>query len=162
MCPGMLPYLQTRFASANLWQGTPNLWFKSTPPFLLKVQSPIVMSDSALGPDGKLLDASEITWYHDKDDDTPLPSFTGASRPARRHIPSSRLTLDNSEVPKLKSHQAAIQAEQERLASLAKRNASDASLSDHTSAPATTNSSEDEQPKPAIPKGLPVFVLHLI
>src|SRR5947208_197819 len=115
------------------------------------------MSDSALGPDGKLLDASEITWYHDKDDDTPLPSSTGASHPARRLIPSSRLTLDNSKIPQLKSHQAAIQAEQEHLASLAKRNADEASLSDRASTPATTNLSEDKQPKPAIQKGLPVF-----
>ena len=116
------------------------------------------MSDCALGPDGKLLNASEITWYHDKDDDTPLPSSTGASRPSRRHIPSSRLTLDYSEAPQLKSHQAAIRAEEERLASLAKRNADEASLSDQTSSPATADSSEDDQLKPAIQKGLPVFL----
>ncbi|KAG1720947.1 uncharacterized protein EDB91DRAFT_1088629 [Suillus paluster] len=51
------------------------------------------MSDSTVGPNGKLKDASEIVWYNDADDDQPIPSsstiksllhpfFAGAAPPA--------------------------------------------------------------------------------
>ncbi|KAG2135399.1 uncharacterized protein EDB93DRAFT_1107147 [Suillus bovinus] len=47
------------------------------------------MSDSAVGPNGKLKDVSEMVWYNDADDDQPIPSsstihpfFTGAAPPA--------------------------------------------------------------------------------
>src|SRR6266487_1624848 len=134
------------------------LRYKSTRELLLKMQRLVIMSDCVLGPDGKLLDATEITWYHDKDDDAPLPPSIGNSRPARRHIPSSHLTGDNAEAPQLKSHQVAIEAEQQRLRSLAKRNAEDASLSGGTSTPTATDSSEDEQLKPATHKGLTILL----
>jgi hypothetical protein len=32
------------------------------------------MSDSAVGPNGQLKDASEIVWFHDADDEQPIPS----------------------------------------------------------------------------------------
>jgi hypothetical protein len=35
-------------------------------------------SQCAVGPDGELLDASKIDWYHDPDDDCPLPSVSSA------------------------------------------------------------------------------------
>ncbi|KAG1738530.1 hypothetical protein EDB19DRAFT_2025397 [Suillus lakei] len=51
------------------------------------------MSDSTVGPNGKLKDASEIVWYNDVDDEQPIPSsstiksplhpfFVGAAPPA--------------------------------------------------------------------------------
>lgn len=112
------------------------------------------MSDSncALGPDGKLLDASKIAWYNDKDDDVPLapssiPASMALSRPTRRRVPASRLTRDNAEAPQLTSHQEAIRAEEERqkLQDLAKRDPKTASLGSPT--PADSSSEEEEQPK---------------
>ena len=39
-----------------------------------------IMSGCAIGPDGTLLDASNIVWYHNADDDTPI-SAPPASAP---------------------------------------------------------------------------------
>ncbi|KAJ6622351.1 hypothetical protein B0H10DRAFT_2214484 [Mycena sp. CBHHK59/15] len=67
----------------------------------------------ARGPDGELLDASKIKFYHDPDDDTPLPPVPDASTPAggqatqidqyfrrseRSRKQSSRLTDPNNAV----------------------------------------------------------------
>jgi hypothetical protein len=38
------------------------------------------MSGCALGPDGKLLDTADIVFYHDADDDTPIPAPASASK----------------------------------------------------------------------------------
>jgi len=55
------------------------------------------MSDSrscAQGPDGELLDASNITWYYDRDDTEPLPSTLPASPSSSSQLTTSA-TLDN-------------------------------------------------------------------
>ena len=46
----------------------------------------------AVGPDGKLLDKSEITWVHDPDDDKPMPPVTTSSTDQRQ---LSATTLDS-------------------------------------------------------------------
>ena len=76
------------------------------------------MSGCAVGPNGGLLPADAITWFHDADDDTPLSvtpqvaSFS-TSRPVRRRIPAAKLLGDNAEPLILTSHQQAICAQQE-------------------------------------------------
>jgi hypothetical protein len=74
-------------------------------------------TNCALGADGELLDASEICWYNDADDDKPMSAVpTQTTRPRREAIPTARLTDANAEKPLLKSHQAAIKADQLRKA----------------------------------------------
>jgi hypothetical protein len=79
------------------------------------------MSGCARAANGDLLDASEIVWYHDADDDIPMPGprpavtpTTFSTRPTRTRMPSSKLTGDNSEAPALASHKDAIRLQAER------------------------------------------------
>jgi hypothetical protein len=39
----------------------------------------------AVGPDGKLLDASQIVWFNDPDDDEPMAPATTSSMAQRQH-----------------------------------------------------------------------------
>ncbi|KAG1842421.1 hypothetical protein F4604DRAFT_1689916 [Suillus subluteus] len=66
-------------------------------------------NQSAVGADGALLDASNITWFHDADDDTPLPTshmpllspaimIAGSHRSARVPRPASKLIDPNNTV----------------------------------------------------------------
>jgi hypothetical protein len=79
------------------------------------------MSGCARAANGDLLDASEIVWYHDADDNIPMsgprPAATPtafSTRPTRTRMPSSKLTGDNSEAPALASHKDAIRLQAER------------------------------------------------
>jgi hypothetical protein len=60
----------------------------------------------ALGPDGQLLDAAQIHFFHDRDDVVPLPPSSAPdpstiqSRGARTRIPAAKITdIDNIAVP---------------------------------------------------------------
>ncbi|KAG0695024.1 hypothetical protein DFH29DRAFT_787911, partial [Suillus ampliporus] len=69
--------------------------------------SPIIMSDQcAVGPDGRLKDASEIVWHNDPDDEQPISAprpamekpatpvhhfFAGARRSTRAPRPSTKI-----------------------------------------------------------------------
>ncbi|KAG1784952.1 uncharacterized protein HD556DRAFT_1314683 [Suillus plorans] len=66
-------------------------------------------NQSAVGADGALLDAGDITWFHDADDDTPLPTsrtplpppaimIAGSRRSARVPRPASKLIDPNNAV----------------------------------------------------------------
>lgn len=71
---------------------------------------PLNLDQSAVGADGTLLDAKDITWFHDADDDTPLPSASrtpfqspavivaGSRRSVRVPRPASKLTNPNNVV----------------------------------------------------------------
>ena len=80
------------------------------------------MSDCAVGPDGKLLDASEIVWFNDPDDDAPLstpkglgnrspsPKIAGSRRPQRAVRPSAKASdpnnAESTKAPKRKPEDA--------------------------------------------------------
>jgi hypothetical protein len=52
---------------------------------ILNSPQPAMASDNcALGPDGKLLDASKIPWFNDPDDDEPMASATTSSTNQRQ------------------------------------------------------------------------------
>jgi hypothetical protein len=70
----------------------------------------LLTDQCAVGANGTLLDAKDITWFHDPDDNTPLPSTSrtslpspaiivaGSRRSARVPRPASKLTDPNNAV----------------------------------------------------------------
>jgi len=78
----------------------------------------------AIGHNGKLLDASQITWYNDADNDTPIsaPAPDGLAQATQlwcEAIPAARLIDGNSEKPLLKLQKVAIEADQLQKAAAA-------------------------------------------
>jgi hypothetical protein len=72
-----------------------------------------IMSQCAIGPDGKLLPAEEIQFFHDRDSSTPTPASnsTVAARPQRsRRGPAKLLDVNNTAEPELSSHKDTIAA----------------------------------------------------
>jgi hypothetical protein len=72
-----------------------------------------IMSQCAIGPDGKLLPAKDIQFFHDRDSSTPLPpsNSTVAARPQRsRRGPAKLLDVNNDAEPELSSHKDTIAA----------------------------------------------------
>ncbi len=72
------------------------------------------MSQCALGPDGDLRDASEITWYHDIDDAHPISGPTTAQSvghcPQRTaHLTERLRDPNNTEAPGLVSQRKAVE-----------------------------------------------------
>ena len=62
----------------------------------------LLMSGSARGPNGQLLDESQIAWYFDADDNDPIPASTmtssnlaSSSRPQRAKFPTAKLTAES-------------------------------------------------------------------
>ena len=68
------------------------LWYKRYDIVLSFMQQHAAMTDCAVGNDGKLLDTSQITWYHDADDDTPiLATPLPVSTKLVHHTPSPKI-----------------------------------------------------------------------
>ncbi len=72
------------------------------------------MSQCALGPDGDLRDASEITWYHDIDDAHPISGPTTAQSVGHcpqhtAHLTERLRDPNNTEAPGLVSQRKAVE-----------------------------------------------------
>lgn len=115
------------------------------------------MSDCAVGPDGNLLDASEIVWFNDPDDETPLstakglgnrspsPKIAGSRRPQRAVRPSAKASdpnnAESTKAPKRKPDDAQDARRVSRK--VVKPDARPSSGEEHADAPAAVSPEGD-------------------